>query len=82
MSEAIEAIDPRSWGSSVALVAIFIRVAGFLFISEWGFVAWGAYRELNGLSKARSFVELIIKGVFRWAIGAVMFFVSAAMTQA
>jgi hypothetical protein len=41
-----------------SLVLVF--VAGVLLVSVWMFLAWGAWRELNGLSRWRSFVAAII----------------------
>jgi hypothetical protein len=72
---------PDLSGSSVPLVTLCVFVAGFVFLSVWSFVAWGAYRELNGLSKGRSFVALLITGVFTWPLAAVVFFVWSAMMQ-
>jgi hypothetical protein len=70
---------PDLSGSSVPLISFFILVAGLLFLSVWGLVAWGAYRELNGLGKWRSSVALLIMGPLGWAIAAVLFFVSSAL---
>lgn len=72
---------PDLSGSSLPLVTFLILVAGYVFISVWGFVAWGAYRELNRVSKGRSFLALMIMGVFSWAIGAIVFFVASAMMR-
>jgi len=72
---------PDVSGSSVPLVSFFILVVGFFLGSVWGFVAWGAYRQLNDLSKWRSFVALMISGLLAWPIAAVMFFVESAMMK-
>lgn len=65
--------------SSVPLISSVVLVAGFFALSVWGLVAWGAYRELNGLTKRRSFVALMIAGLLGWPIAAVMFFIQSAM---
>jgi hypothetical protein len=46
--------------SYVTLTAALIEVLGTLFIVIWGLIGWGAYRQLNGLSKLRSLAALII----------------------
>lgn len=54
--------------SIVPFVADSLFYAGYIFLSLWGFVAWGAYRELNGLSKSRSFFAFMIMGVLSLVI--------------
>ena len=61
----------------VAIVSIY--VVGFLFVTVWSLVAWGAYRELNALGRVRSLLALMITGVFGWGIAAIAFFVQSAM---
>jgi hypothetical protein len=46
--------------SYVTLTAALIEGLGTLFIVIWGLIGWGAYRQLNGLSKLRSLAALII----------------------
>jgi hypothetical protein len=70
---------PDLLGSSVPLISSVVLVAGFFALSVWGLVAWGAYRELNGLTKRRSFVALMIAGLLGWLIAAVVFFIQSAM---
>jgi len=71
---------PDFSGSNIPWVSFGILVAGFIFVSVWGFVAWGAYRELNGLSKWRSFFAVMIAGVLSWPISAIVFFVGSAIS--
>jgi hypothetical protein len=66
---------PDLSGSSISLVSFYLLVAGVLFLSVWVFIAWGAYRELSGLSEWRSFVAMLIAGLFGCAIAVVVFFV-------
>jgi hypothetical protein len=66
--------------STVFWVVMAINVAGFLIGSLWGFIAWGAYRQLNGLSKARSFVALMISGILSIPISMAVFLVGYALT--
>ena len=49
--------------SYVTLTAAVISGLGTLIISIWGLIGWGAYRQLNGQSKLRSLVALIISWV-------------------
>ena len=49
--------------SYVTLTAAVIEGLGTLIITIWGLIGWGAYRQLNGLSKLRSLVALIISWV-------------------
>src|ERR1700747_428455 len=46
--------------SYVTLTAAVIEGLGTLIIVIWGLIGWGAYRQLNGLSKLRSLFALII----------------------
>jgi hypothetical protein len=46
--------------SYVTLTAAVIEGLGTLIVTIWGLIGWGAYRQLNGLSKLRSLVALII----------------------
>ena len=70
---------PDVSGSTIPLVSFGILVAGIIFISVWGFLAWGSYRVLNGLSKWRSFFAFMIMGVLGWPISAIVFFVASAI---
>jgi hypothetical protein len=49
--------------SYVTLTAAVISGLGNLIVIIWGIIGWGAYRQLNGLSKLRSLVALIISWV-------------------
>jgi hypothetical protein len=46
--------------SYVTLTAAVISGLGALIVIIWGLIGWGAYRQLNGLSKLRSLVALIV----------------------
>jgi hypothetical protein len=48
--------------SYVTLTAAVISGLGTLIIIIWGLIVWGAYRQLNGLSKLRSLVALRSSG--------------------
>ena len=76
--ETLEQI-PDFIGSSIPTISFLILIVGFLFITSWGILAWGAYRELNGLSKWRSFIALTIMVPLGWGIIAVLIFVSRAI---
>jgi len=63
--------DPRiSRGILVAFTA-FLAVAISTFV--WGFVGWGAYRELNQLSRSRSCMALFLTILFSLPVAAVLF---------
>lgn len=68
---------PDMSGTSIPLVSFSILLIGYIMASVWGLVAWGSYRALNGLSRTRSFVAILIMGVLSWIIGAVVFFMAA-----
>jgi hypothetical protein len=70
---------PDLSGSSVPLIAFIILLAGFSLISVWGVIAWGAYRQLNSLSKWRSFIAFMIMGLLSLPIGSVAALVQTAM---
>ncbi len=70
---------PDVSGSTVFWVSFGILIMGWVFLSVWGLVAWGAYRELNGLSKWRSFFAFTIMSILGWLIAAIVFFVASAI---
>jgi hypothetical protein len=63
----------------VPVISFSFLILGVFFASVWLFFAWGAYRELNGLSKTRSFVAFVIMGVLNLPIFAIVDFVGSAM---
>ena len=75
-----QATESELTSSTVYLVVLAINIVGFLVVSLWGFIAWGAYRQLNGLSKFRSSLALMIQGVLSIPIAAAVFFVVSALT--
>jgi hypothetical protein len=71
---------PDLSGSTIPMISFGIQLVGFVLLSGWGFVAWGAYRELNGLSKWRSFFASTIMGLLSCPIAAIVFFVASAVS--
>ena len=63
----------------VPVVAGLIIVAGVVLTGVWSLVAWGAYRKLCGLGRIRSFLALMIMGVFDSGIAIIVFFVEIAI---
>jgi len=63
--------------SYVTLTAAVIEGLGTLIITIWGLVGWGAYRQLNGLSKLRSLVALIISWVLFVSVVLISRFIDA-----
>jgi hypothetical protein len=49
--------------SIAAMTSGGIVIFGYLFLSLWGIVSWGAYRELNNLSKTRSLLAFFLFGL-------------------
>jgi hypothetical protein len=49
--------------SYTTLSATIISGLGYFVLFVWGLIGWGAYRQLNGLSKLRSFAALIVSWV-------------------
>ena len=56
-------------------------LVGFLAIVTWFFVGWGAYRELNRLSKLRSALAATMFIPSAFAVGILIFMMSAAMVN-
>jgi hypothetical protein len=75
-----QALPDEAIGSTVFWIAMSILGLGVSLGSVWGFVAWGSYRNLNGLSKGRSFVAMMIAGVFCPPILPVVLFLTAALS--
>ena len=54
--------------SPVLRIAAWTFALSYAALSLWGFIVWGAYRNLNGLGRWRSFLALIFMGPFAWVI--------------
>ena len=61
------------------IVSKIIVSVMFLFSPIWAFISWGAYRQLNKLSKWRSFFAFIIFAVFEIPIVFIIFFISSGL---
>jgi hypothetical protein len=57
-------------------------VLGLAVGCAWIYAGWGAYRELNGLSRVRSIVAATIFAVLWFPINALLFFIANAGAQA
>jgi hypothetical protein len=66
--------------SYVPITALAIFFFGWLTLNIWALIAWGAYRQLNGLGKLRSFTALMIAGLLAFPVLAIIFFVSSAVS--
>jgi hypothetical protein len=71
---------PDLSGKVVPIVAMAVFIVGYLIMSFWAFLGWGAYRQLNGLSKLRSFCALMITGILTWPVVAISVFINAAIS--
>jgi hypothetical protein len=57
---------PAAQNSEALLLFEVIDSLGGLLIIAFGWVCWGAYRELNQLSKMRSFGAFLIQACLGW----------------
>ncbi|MEH6446286.1 MAG: hypothetical protein V7784_20515 [Oceanospirillaceae bacterium] len=57
---------PATQNSEAQLLFDTIDITGDLLIIALGWVCWGAYRELNQLSKIRSFFAFLIQACLGW----------------
>lgn len=70
---------PELLESTLFFVYLGVLGVGFILSAVWGFIGWGAYRQLNGLGKGRSFVAMMISGAFGWLIAVIIFVLGRAM---
>ena len=71
---------PEVIDSNILDISFAVLIVGFVFVSVWGFIGWGAYRQINHLSKKHSFAAFLIMGLFGWPIALVVLLISAAMS--
>jgi hypothetical protein len=76
----MDAVVPQTDEQAV-LYLVFggIVVVGFVLVSAWFFIGWGAFRQLNALSKWRSFAAAVIYGFVSIPATAAVVFIAAAM---
>lgn len=55
--------DIDVYSNKVVMVAFLVRWAAYIVTAVWFFIGWGAFRELNNLSKLRSFFAFLIVSV-------------------
>ena len=72
---------PNLSGNSVVLISLLVRIAGSFVVFAWGIVGWGAYRELNALSRTRSAVALSIALVLAIPVIVIVYIVMAATVR-
>jgi len=72
---------PDVSGNSVVLISTLVFMSGFVIVFAWGIVGWGAYKELNALSRTRSFVALLIALVLAIPVTAISYIVMVAMVR-
>lgn len=71
---------PEVFGSNIFVISFAVMIVGYVLLSVWGFIGWGAYRQINNLSKKRSFGALLIMGPLSWLIILVVSLVAAGMS--
>jgi hypothetical protein len=69
-----KATESTAWWVSIAIFGI-----GFAFVDIWGFIAWGAFRQLNGLTKTRSFFAFMISTILLLPVTAAVYFVAVGL---
>ncbi len=65
--------------SSVIYIPLVILTVGYVALSVWYIVAWGAYRQLNQLSKRHSVAAFLISVPFNALAFGAVFFASSAL---
>jgi hypothetical protein len=77
-------LDSSDWvtrldGTGALLIAMAIQFIGFAAVCAWIFIAWGAYRQLSGLTRVRSFFALIIAAVLSLPITVIVLLIEQAL---
>ena len=76
----MDSVAPQTDEQSVLFLVFGAIVAvGIVLVSAWFFIGWGAFRQLNALSKWRSLAAAVIYGLLAIPAGAAVLFMSAAM---
>lgn len=82
--EVIRANDPVAISDAAPfndqwfVTGFVMTVVGIVAASIWAFVGWGAYRQLNNLTKRKSFIAMFLTGLFSIPIQVAMFFITKA----
>ena len=80
-ADAMKIIEILVNSDSLALqIANHIGLFGFGVLFIWSIIAWGAYRELNGLSRWRSLAALVISGVLEIPSLAVLIVIAVSIS--
>ena len=79
LKQSTETVNPVQSGAFIASLVIFL--AGFILVSIWGFIGWGAYRLLNNASKGQSVAAFFLAGVLTWPTLMVYYFIHAALSK-
>lgn len=77
--QSTEIVNPFQSASFIASLLIF--VAGFVLVSIWAFIGWGAYRLINQASKAQSVAAFFLTGVLTWPTLIIYYFIQAALSK-
>jgi hypothetical protein len=51
---------------------------GSMLLSLWGYISWGAYRQINHLSKMRSFLAFTLAGILSVPVVVLFYLLRAA----
>ena len=61
------------------ILGSLVQLGGILVSIIWLAGAWGAYRQLNQLSKTRSVVAYLLFAQLSWPVLAVFYFIAGAL---
>ncbi len=73
-------LDANPFGDTGFVVGLCVFVAGLIIGTIWGCIGWGAFRQLNGLSKWHSLRALLLVSFFSLPVTGLTYFISQLMT--
>ncbi len=73
--EIIAELQYDTW----VIVGGYVFITGYVIVSVWNFIGWGAYRQLNNLSKWKSFSAFFLAGLFSIPILVALHFIGVAL---
>ena len=71
--------DANPFADTGFVVGLCVFVAGLIIGNIWGFIGWGAFRQLNGLSKKHSLGALLLVSFFSLPVTGLTYFISQLM---
>ena len=59
-------IDKKLFENSTFVLGLIIYFLGYVIVTIWGLILWGAYRIMNNLTKLKSFGAFLITIILSW----------------